>query len=486
MYQGKFEQTARRARKQMPPLEQGRQTAVPKTPVATAAKKGPRRSGVIFYLLFFTYILLFYLALYGCLQYLNGWLTDYELAQPTRKSQEVFAQLFESRDWDALYDAAMVQGESRESFVSYLDSAVGDGALTCMETSTGLSNDRKYIVRLGDRKIASFTLADKNEAEIRAELPDWQLSNIEFFFDRQDSWLVQIPTGCTAYADGEKLEDSSILRIRSTKADAYLPGGVTGPGTVIYEVTGKVAKPDIDVLDADGSELSVSFEEASRSFSAEAQGPSLSDEERELALEAVKTYALYMIERAGAAEVAEYFEKDTTTYTAIIKTDRSAVQDAQSREFVDENVTDYCRYSDGSFSVRVELTLKQYRPSGSAKEDHISQSLFFRRTDGKWKCWQMTAIDVSEETEQVRLTFRDGAMVLSDEFVETNLTRLTCPAVTAPEGKVFSGWAVQETNQDGQTVMRLMFQPDDTNAVILPGDGSLMPMVLYPLFEDAA
>lgn len=472
MYQGKFERGYKDARKHMPPL------AAP----VKAKRKGPRLGSAVFYIVFFSCILVFCLALYGVLTYFRGWLTDYELAQPTRKSQEVFAQLFEARDWNALYDAAQVQGESRESFVSYMETAVGSQALTCMETSTGLSDDRKYIVRLENRKLASFTLTDKNESETRTELPDWQLSGVEFFFDRQDTWLVQVPDGCTVYVDGEALGESSILRIRSTKADSYLPEGVTGPRTVTMQVTGKVTKPDVDVLDRSGKELTVVFDDTDRTFTAETDSPSISDEERQAALDAVKTYALFMIERAGADEVARYFERGTDTYTAIIKTDRSAVQDAQSREFVNESVTDYCRYSDGSFSVRVEVTLNRYRPSGSVKENHIAQSLFFRKQEGSWKCWQMTAVDVSAEVEQVRLVFRDGAEVLSDNFYETDLARLTCPAVTAPEGKVFSGWAVQESNPEGQTVMRLMFQPDETGTVPLPGDGSLGPMVLYPLF----
>lgn len=484
MYQGKFEQKNRPSGRQMPPLKHGKQLVPLSAPaIAKPQKKGPLRGSAIFYLCFFSYILVFYLALYGGLTFLKDWLTNFELAQPTRKSREVFSQFFESRDWNALYDAAQVQGESRESFTAYLESTVGSQSLTCMETSAGLSGDRKYNVRLGNRKLASFTLTDNNHVTTLTGLPDWQLSGMEFFFDRQDSWLVQVPSGCTVWADGRKLDDSSILRIRSTKADLYLPKDVTGPRILTMEIPGTVSRPNVDVLDAAGMPLSVTFDEAARTFTAGEEPPALSGEERKLALDAVKTYALYMIERAGAAEVAEYFEKDTSTYTAIISTDRSAVQDAQSREFTDESVTDYCRYSDGSFSVRVELTLKQYRPSGSAKEDRISQSLFFRKTNGKWKCWQMTAIDVSAVTETVRLTFRDQKGILSDGFYPADLSLLVCPTVTAPEGMIFSGWVVEETDAAGQTVKRLVFQPDADGTVSLPGGTQLEPMTLYPLFE---
>ena len=110
MYQGKFE----RSRRDMPPLAAAPQKA-----------RGPRRGSAVFYVLLFSYILLFYSALYFGLTLLHGWLTDFEAAQPTRKSQEVFGALFEKQDWDALYEAAQVQGESRESFVSYMTELVG-------------------------------------------------------------------------------------------------------------------------------------------------------------------------------------------------------------------------------------------------------------------------------------------------------------------------------------------------------------------------
>ena len=471
MYQGKFEHSYREQQKQMPPLGNA---PAPRT-------KGIRRSSAVFYLVFFAYIFAFYLAAYFGLSILRDWLADFEAAQPTRKCQQVFDTLFASRDWDTLYEAAGITGESREAFRSRMDATGGNQELTYMETSAGLSGDRKYNVRLGNRKLASFTLT---KGEAAQGIPEWQLGQITFL--RSDTvYFLQMPAGATAQVNGEPLTQDCIVRIQGTRAEAYLPEGVTGPGTVTARLEKLSAKPSVSILDKAGSELAVSYDEASHTFTAREEMPTISDAERTVALDAVKMYALYMIERAGADEVARYFERGTETYTAIIRTDRSAVQDARKREFVDENMTGYCRYSDGSFSVRVSVTLNLYRASGSVKENRIAQSLFFRKQDGKWKCRQMTAVDVSEETEQVRLVFRNGETVLSDDFYPADLTRLTCPTVTAPEGTVFSGWTVESRDADGQAVLRLMFQPDPEGNVTLPGS-DLEPMVLQPLFEDAA
>lgn len=470
MYQGKFEQSYKEQQKQMPPLSRLE---------AKSRRKGLRVGSAVFYLIFFAYIFAFYLATYCGLTILRNWLTEFEAAQPTRKCQQVFDTLFASRDWDALYDAAGIRGESRESFADWMDTTVGAGKLTYMETSAGLSGNRKYNVRLDDRKFAGFTLT---KTETDSGLPDWQLGEIFFLQNREEPYFVRIPAGCTATVNGEILEDSGKVRISGRKADSYLPEGVTGPGTVTYKTSGLPVKPAVTVQNADGSELPVTYEEASRTFVAQTQMPAIADAERTVALDAVKMYAMYMMERAGADEVARYFVRGTDTYTAIIRSDRSAVQDAQKREFVEEEITDYCCYSDGSFSVRVAVTLNQYRSNGTVKADRIEQSLFFRKEEGKWKCWQMTAVDISETTEQVRLVFKNGETVLSDGFWDASAAYLTCPVVTPPEGQVFSGWTVESRDESGNLVLRLVFRPDAQGVVTLPGNG-LEPMVLQPLFE---
>ena len=491
MYQGKFDQKYKTENRDMPALRhpsgiQPKPISKPAPkPVPVPKARGPRLSGVIFYLLFFLYILLFYLAVFLGMTMLRGWLVDYEAAQPTRKCQEVFSTLFDARNWDALYDAVGIQDETREAFVSYMEETVGDRELTCMATSAGLSDDRKYNVRLGNTTIASFTLTDKNNAQTAAALPDWQLADVTFFFTAKETYFVEKPAGAIAYVNGIALDDSHTIRIRTTKAEAYLPEGTAAPGTQVQQTPGHIAKPDVTVMDTSGTQLPLTYDEQTHTFTVQTEAAVISEEEKETALNAVKTYALYMIEKAGADDVAQYFEKGTDTYTAIIRTDRSSVQDAQSRKFVDETVTDYCRYSDGLFSVRVSMTLNLYRSGGSVKESAIAQSLFFRKQEGKWKCFQMTVVDISAPVERVRLTFMDGGTQLWSGFWEADASQLTCPAVSVPEGKTFSGWMVKEQDASGQTVHRLMFQPDENNIVYLSGNTPLEPMTLYPLFEDA-
>lgn len=474
------------------PSSKARPAQAPMTSVAKTKQnrnKGPRLSGLIFYTIFFLCIFLFYVATYFGLLELRDWLTQYEMAQPTTKSQEVFEKLFSNPDWGSLYDAAGVQDtvyESKGAFVSYMENTVGDSELTYVETSTGLSNDKKYIVRLGDKKIAAFTLVNQNQPDSQAEIADWQLGNIEFFIQREESYFIKKLDGHAVYVNDVLLDDSFTIRISTTNAEGYLPEGIAGIRICTQKISGLVTLPDVRIVDASGNEMEVVYDEPSNTFIEQTAATTIGDTERKLAINAIETYAMYMLKRAGEADIVKYFRPGSDAYNAITDTERGFVQDAASREFTNESVTDYCRYSDNLFSVRVAVTLSQYRTDGSVKENTIEQSMFFeKQPSGKWMCYAMTAVDVSKPVEKVRLTFMNEDVVLTSDFYDSDTHTLTCPIVSAPEGKVFSGWMVEGTDENGQVVMNLMFQPDENGVVTILPNTTLDPMILYPYFEDA-
>lgn len=452
------------------------------------SRRGPRLSGVIFYTIFFLCIFLFYTATYFGLLELRDWLTRYEMAQPTTKSQEIFTTLFSNPDWDNLYDIANIQNAaygSKADFVSYMENRVGETDLTYVETSTGLSNDKKYIVRVGNEKIATFTLVNHNQSASQTEIADWQLGSLEFFVQYNESYYIKKLDGHAAYVNDSPLDDSLTIRISTTNAEGYLPEGVTGIRVCTQQITGLASKPNVRIVDAAGNEMKVVYDDSTHTFTEQSEVNSISDTEKDLAINAVKTYALYMIKRAGEGDISEYFLRGSNAYNAITDTERGFVQDAASREFVNETVTNYCRYSENLFSVRVSVTLNQYRSSGSVKESTIEQSLFFeKQSTGKWMCYAMTAVDVFQPVEKVLLTFMNEDVVLDSNFHDSSINTLTCPTVSAPEGKVFSGWMVEGTDEMGQPVMNVVFQPDENGVVSISSESSLDPMILYPLFED--
>lgn len=447
-------------------------------------RKGPRLGGVIFYTLYFMFILVFFVATFFGLQWLQGWLADYQAAQPTTKSQEVFDQLFSHPDWGALYDAAGIEDtpyEGKEQFVSYMENKVGDATLTFKETSAGLSGDKKYFVLLGDEKIASFTLSGQTAAI--TDIPDWELGGVELFFDRSETFYIQNVDGHTVEVNGVPLDDSHVIQIATTAAAERLPIGVTGTSTCTQEISDLMAVPTVTIFDKSGKSMEVSYDAETHTFTEQTEANTISDSEREAALNAAKTNCLFMIEKASKADIAKYFDTSSDVYSVIVNLGNLWVQDNNGYRFTKEEVSDYARYSDDLFSAHVVLNLNVTRKDGTTKDFGYDQTLFFRKQDtGKWLVYDATNADVNAPVGKVRLTFMNGDTVLSSEFVKTDATELDTPLVSAPEGKVFIGW-YRIDKYDKGTTYTMVFDPDENGHVAIPNGTTLEPMTLYALFE---
>ncbi|MGN0977979.1 MAG: hypothetical protein ACI4PH_07990, partial [Faecousia sp.] len=369
-------------------------------------KRGPRLGGVIFYTLYFMFILVFFVAVFIGMQWLKNWLVDYQAAQPTVKAEQVFTQLFTNPQWDELYEASGVQDtayEGKEAFVAYMNEKVGGNTLTYLETSAGLSGDKKYVVRLGNEKVASFTLVDKNNVgdaslENIGEIPDWQLGAVEVFFERDASYLIEVVNGHTAYINDVPLDDSNTIQIATTVAERYLPEGTTGTSMCLQEITGLVTMPTVTVFDDKGNQMEVTYDEATRTFTERTESNTITPEQEEVVINAAKTNCLWMIkEVTDRGTVAKYYDTSSDAYSDIVKTTELWMQSHGGYEFADISVTNFSLYNDNLFSARISLTLKVTRTDGTVKDYPFAKSMFFRKNDsGKWLCFESTNVDISQ------------------------------------------------------------------------------------------
>ena len=490
-------QTAPVKKAAAPEAPKQQKKAAPAPEVPEKKKKGPRLGGVIFYTLYFMFILVFFIATYFGLQWLQSWLTDFEAAQPTVKAQQVFTQLFTDPDWDALYQSAGAEDsayEGKEEFVNYMENKIGDTKLTYLETSAGLSDDKKFVVRLNNENIATFTLVDKNavgEASLEnlvGALPDWQLGRVEVFFEREESFLITKLDGHTAYVNGVALTDDHTIQIATTMAEKYLPAGTTGASMTTQQVTGLMALPEVTVTDEKGNPMEVTYDAETRTFTERTEANTITAAEEEVALNAAKAFCLWMIEKGTRADIAKYYDTSSQVYNEIIRTTELWMQNNNGYEFANESVTNYARYNDNLFSVRVAMTLKVTRTDGTTRDYDYASSLFFRKTDsGDWKVFDRTNVDVSQPVGKVRLTFLHQNTMLTSDFYNTDASEIITPIISpVPEGKVFSGWVRETKNENGDTVLTVMFEPDETGRVAIPEGTTLEPMVLSALFQDAS
>ena len=480
------EPAPKQPQKQAAPQKQPRKAA-PVEVEETPKRKGPRLGGVIFYTFYFMFIFLFFVATFLFLQWLQGWLVDYEAAQPTTKSQEVFEQLFADPSWEMLYDMAGIedtQYEGKEEFVSYMENRVGDSTLTFQETSAGISG-KKYVVLMGEEKIGTFMLDGKTES--LTAIPDWQLGDVELFYEREESFLIQLAGDQTASVNGVALDENFTIQIATTKAESsgLLPIGTTSAKVHTQKIDGLMAVPTVTVTDKSGKDIPVSYDAENKTFIAESTGSVITEEEKNVALEAIKAYAEYQIKEATRQKVAQYFDSNGEAYKSIMETVLTWTKGNNGHSFANDSITGYSKYSDKLFSVyaTTELTIKL--TDGGTQVKPINATLLFENQNGKWKVIRMTNADISEPVGEVRLTFMNDATVLDSKFVENDATELQTPVVSAPEGKVFAGWMTKTKNAEGKEEWNLIFTPDESGHVSIPVGSTLEPMTLYAYFENA-
>lgn len=472
------------------PRPQGARPQQRPAPAPAPAKKGPHLDSIIFYTLYFLLIAVFCLGMAVGVNWLNGWLVDYEAAQPTAKSQEVFNQLFASPDWASLYEQAGCQDtayEGKDAFAAYMTQKVGGTQLTYTETSAGLSQGKKYYVKLGDERIGAFYLT--NQASKKTDIPDWELGKVELIFDRADGYLIQKVDGHRAFVNGVELDDSFTIQTTSTSAEEFLPVGTVGAKIDVQSITGLMMRPTVSIQDQSGTEMPVVYDEEKGMFVEQTEATAISDAEKTAVMGALEAYSGYMINASGARQnVAKYFDSNSDAYKNIMKIGAELWMNTdRGHKFLDETITDYVKYTDELFSCKASLTMQVTLKDGSLSSYDVEESMFFRLKNGNWVCYGMTNKDVTKPVGKVRITFisdlTDG-ITLSSQFYETDAATLMTPVITAPEGKIFSGW-VKETTVNGRTELTVVFTPDENGQVTVPAGTTLEPMTLYALFENA-
>ena len=94
----------------------------------------------------------------------------------------------------------------------------------------------------------------------------------------------------------------------------------------------------------------------------------------------------------------------------------------------------------------------------------------------------MTNVDLQEVISEVRLTFTVNNEVIHQDMYNANSTTLSTPGITVPEGQQFLGWFREVRDENGDTTLQLMFQPDENGNVSLPHGYVLEHMVLFARF----
>lgn len=445
-----------------------------------------RTSTKIFYSALLVILLLGVIGLSIMTTALKDWLVRYESSQPDNKSQAVFTDLFLKPNWGRIFDLSGEEATGQvnaKSYAKYMEEKVGDTPLSYIETSAGLSGNKKFIVRAGTEKVATFTLTNSTP---NAEIPTWTLDDIELFYTCDISLNILTP-GYWVSVDDIVLTDEHIIRAEVTKAEDYLPEGVLGDRLCLMTIGGFMTEPTVEVRDKLGNPVPMVYDADTHTYYPNVPVPPElmpDDPEYLVLLNAAKTYCAYMIEEAEETDLALYFDTQSEIYQTVTAGD-NWVQKNKGFDFTEETISNYYRYNDNLCSAQIRLTMNVTRTDGTVKAYDLDHTFFMERTQNSpWLVTNLINGDVQQRQTRVRLTYMADGETLASEMVAGNSKTLTPPAVTVPEGKTFVGWFVEKEAEDGKIIMELVFDPPGEDGQIhLPKDTELDPMTLHARFE---
>ncbi len=227
------------------------------------AKK--RRGFPLFYIIYFSAIALFIVALAFGLKYINTLLYEYEAVQPKYKAEEIFNEYFADPDIGQLIDMAQsdyAAFEAREAVLDYLTAQIEGKEITYAESSVTESQDvRSYNVFCGGVRFSVFTM-DIGDEKTAHGFSYYRLKDVRLTFSLPDnSYDFLIPEGFTLYANGVLVEEKYIAG-EGIATDAYkLSGGKSGARYIPYTVDGFLSTPEFELKDHNGETVEPVYDE---------------------------------------------------------------------------------------------------------------------------------------------------------------------------------------------------------------------------------
>ncbi len=349
-----------------------------------------RKKVPLFWKIFITVVVGVLLLIHIVLFWINGFLKDFEAAQPKHVAEEVFKTYFSdfsaSRYLDICEDST-AKYELRENLITYLDALTKDEKITYYSVSTGMDDGLQYVVRAGDTKFASFTL-EKDIGDKESRFTRYKPGRFALYTDAKTKVDVEIPTGYTLYLNGVEVSHEYIIQEGiETPSCAHMPQDVAGTTLEKYKVAGFIQPPAVEVYSPNGQKALVEEGNNGAYKASVVADPQLADQYSSWFIEAATKYAIYMQYDSKVAamrfgSVAPYFDPDSKLYEDIRTVENGFVIEYERYEIKDEKASDFIRYDENTFSCRVTLTHILYRRGMDDYIDHIDITFYARQNDG--------------------------------------------------------------------------------------------------------
>ncbi len=466
--------------------------------------KKPRTSTVIFYSLVLVVLLAFYLLMSSLMGKLKIHLERYQAAHINTQYRLVFQQYFADPDWAALYEEAGMEDtefEDAQAYAAYMQAKVGDQELICFLESNGTSG-KKCPVYLGDEEIGVFYMTAPADTQPETEpwyyqipfakslvnklkIQSWQYDGMRLVAPKRElSVTVTTEDHRIIYVNGVALGQAQLVSTTHTIIDDYLPDGLQGARRQTFYQDGFLIKPVVTVTDLEGNPIEM-VEAAPGQYTEVFTSQESEPELEAFITKAAAAYCKFATRDGTIAEINKYYDRSSQLYHDILELDVWAMTDPSSTRMGETKISHFYRYSEDIVTAHVQTVLHAKLSNGTEMERPLDATFFMKKTEtGEYLVYNMIYKDVNQTQTLVRLRFFADGQLLESRMVDATVSQLQLPAVTAPEGKTFSGWYTATEDAGGNQTLSLVFMPKDgENSVFIPADTDLSPMDLQARFE---
>lgn len=330
----------------------------------------------LFYKIYLCSIAVFIIILALLLTFISAFISDYNKGIPETVSENFFNDTFLNLDTSAIMEMSGIspsEFETAQDIESFIGKTLSnDLSYTSISSD---SNEKKYIVKSGEYKCASFSLSPDEKG-------DYHPISLSLHLPKENSKVYKILDSSTLFINGKKVTDKYITAREDHISAEYLPDDVKAPQWVIYTIEGLTKEPDIRILDRNSKETTVTDMDGILT-----ETIVYDDDEKEITDRIVKgaeQYAICMQNDASKSSVYPYFERGTDLYNSIRTVLNIFVWDHSGYEIEDEKVSEFFRYDEKTVSLRVSFThvLKKY--GREDYRDFTDITYYAREIDGKY------------------------------------------------------------------------------------------------------
>ncbi len=344
------------------------------------------RRGSVFYLFYFAFLILFFVALFFALELVKSKLAAYEESRPYNYADRVMSEYFGKGDAEGLVERSgygVSPFEKREDVVALVEGFLDAGA-ECYSVSSGDRTTLRYAVRSGELKFAEFTLKTTGEVD-RGGYDVWGLDSIELMIGGTNAINISSPLGGKVFVNGVELTDEYEVSREVYERDPKLPEDVYPEGRAVYEVTRLIGTPTVTATDRYGADVTGRitvtdgvFYDVPHTFC------DVTDDVRERAMAAGEALASYMQKDAPFGSVAQYVDPASDLYRDLATSDVRWANEHNGYSIENGEVSEYVIHSPTVYSVRVRFTHVLYNWGGNFEND-FDTTFYYRLTeDGRW------------------------------------------------------------------------------------------------------